>query len=181
MNTLGYAILGLIDKQKITGYDLTKIFNDSIADFWSAKQSQIYPELKKMVDAGLIEYETVIQGEVLEKKVYSITEQGKKKLQQWMLEEEPPVSQSKDIFKLRLYFAEHLTLEQTIDKLAKQQDECKKLLIRYITKVEEYNNTSVSDKDVGDFLLLRGAISRLEAHISWLDESMLYVKNNKKQ
>lgn len=36
VNILSYAILGLINKEKITGYDLTKIFNDSVADFWSA-------------------------------------------------------------------------------------------------------------------------------------------------
>ena len=55
MNILSYAILGLIDKERITGYDLTKRFNASVADFWSANQSQIYPELKKLVQPELVQ------------------------------------------------------------------------------------------------------------------------------
>jgi DNA-binding PadR family transcriptional regulator len=46
--------------------------------------SQIYLELKKLLDEGLIVFEIQISGEVLEKKLYSITEQGKKTFLQWL-------------------------------------------------------------------------------------------------
>lgn len=176
MNTLGYAILGLIDKHKITGYDLTKIFNDSVADFWNAKQSQIYPELKKLVIAGFIEYEIVIQGEVLEKKLYSITKKGQEELEKWILEEEPSLPQNKDVFKLRIYFAEHLSQEQLLVKFRNQRKKYQDLLKRYTIKVEEYQEGHIPSKKLGDFLLLKGAIAHLESHIAWLDESMVYIE-----
>lgn len=179
MNTLGYAILGLINKQEITGYDLTKIFNDSVADFWSANQSQIYPELKKLVQAGLIQYEIVIQGEVLEKKLYSITEKGIEELRLWVSEDEPPLPQSKDIFKLRIYFAEHLSKEQLLQKLIRRQEKCKNLLERYRTKIHEYQGISILPEKLGDFILLKGAISHLEAHIAWIHESIIDIKTYK--
>ena len=179
MNTLGYAILGLINKQNITGYDLTKIFNDSVADFWSANQSQIYPELKKLVQAGLIQYEIVIQGEVLEKKLYSITEKGKEELQLWISEDEPPLPQNKDIFKLRIYFAEHLSKEQLLKKLMRRQEKCENLLKRYRTKINEYQGISVAPEKLGDFILLKGAISHLESHISWIHESIIDIETYK--
>ncbi|NYC48370.1 DNA-binding PadR family transcriptional regulator [Clostridium beijerinckii] len=69
MRTLKYAILGLINRNPLTGYDITKEFNSGLVEFWYAKHSQIYPELKKLTAEGLISYETVIQGEKLEKKV----------------------------------------------------------------------------------------------------------------
>ena len=175
MNTLGYAILGLIDKDKITGYDLTKIFSDSVADFWSAKQSQIYTELKKLVAAALIEYEVVIQGEVLEKKVYSITTKGKEELAIWMHEDEPPLSQSKDIFKLRLYFSEHLTHQELCGKFEKQLEKCQLLLTRYTIKFSEYDSAAIAAKKIGDYLLLKGAIAHLRTQIEWITESLVYL------
>ncbi len=175
MNVLGYAILGLIDKGEVTGYDLTKIFNDSVADFWSANQSQIYPELKKLVQAGLIEYEVVIQGEVLEKKLYSITSQGKAELKKWIMEDEPPLSQSKDIFKLRIYFAEHLSTEQLLEKLKSRQKRCNSLLIRYKTKKNNYQDIPIPPEKLGDYILLKGAMMQLKAQLAWLDESINYI------
>ncbi|MDU2065241.1 MAG: PadR family transcriptional regulator [Sporomusaceae bacterium] len=177
MNILSYAILGLIDKGKVTGYDLTKIFNDSVADFWSANQSQIYPELKKLVSAGLIEYEIIIQGEALEKKVYSLTPIGKQTLTLWMLEDEPPLPQNKDVFKLRMYFAEHLNKNQLKEKLKNRQKKCCQLLDRYKQKLREYDGEEITPERLGDYLLLRGAMAQLEAQIGWLTESLAYISN----
>ena len=43
MRTLKYAILGLINRKPITGYDITKEFNNSLVNFWYAKHRQNYP------------------------------------------------------------------------------------------------------------------------------------------
>ena len=45
MRTLKYAILGLLMRSPVTGYDIAKEFGDGLGCFWSAKHSQIYPEL----------------------------------------------------------------------------------------------------------------------------------------
>ena len=78
MRNLKYAILGLVNRKPLTGYDITKAFNEGLVEFWYAKHSQIYPELKRLTDEDLISYETIIQGEKLEKKLYTITPKGKK-------------------------------------------------------------------------------------------------------
>ena len=65
MRTLKYAILGLLMQSSVTGYDISKAFGDGLGSFWSAKHSQIYPELKRLTEEGLIRYRTVIQGEKL--------------------------------------------------------------------------------------------------------------------
>jgi len=175
LNALKYAILGLINRNRITGYDLTKIFNDSVADFWSAKQSQIYPELKKLVDAKLVEYEIVIQGEVLEKKVYSITDKGKEELNNWLMQDEPLDNTIKDIFKLRVYFAENLPQAQLLAKFEKQRIKCINKLERYTSKLEEYQHCNITSEDFGDFILLKGAISREKAYIEWIKDCVKYI------
>ena len=77
MRTLKYVILGLLMRHPMSGYDITKEFQNGLTEFWDAKHSQIYPELRRLYDEGLITYEVQISGEALEKKVYSITEQGR--------------------------------------------------------------------------------------------------------
>ena len=84
MRTLKYAILGLLNIEPMTGYDLGKKFNYQLAEFWSAKHSQIYPELKKLVDEKLIVFNIEITGDVLEKKVYSITDKGRECFIKWL-------------------------------------------------------------------------------------------------
>ncbi len=56
MGNLKYAILGLLNQKEMTGYDLMKQFESTLCEFWSAKHSQIYPELKKLTDEGSIAY-----------------------------------------------------------------------------------------------------------------------------
>ena len=48
MGTLKYAILGLLNRKSMTGYDLSKEFETTLFEFWNAKHSQIYPELKSL-------------------------------------------------------------------------------------------------------------------------------------
>ena len=87
MRTLKYAILGLLNRKPMTGYDISKEFNFQLAEFWSAKHSQIYPELKKLVSEELIIFKIEISGDVLEKKVYYITEKGKQEFLKWLSKE----------------------------------------------------------------------------------------------
>lgn len=68
MGTLKYAILGLLNRKNMTGYDLSKEFETTLFEFWNAKHSQIYPELKSLSENGLVRYEVEITGNVLEKR-----------------------------------------------------------------------------------------------------------------
>ena len=70
---LKHAILGLLRKQDMSGYDITSEFTKEISQFWSAKHSQIYTELKKLLDEKLIEQYIEISGVKLEKKMYTLT------------------------------------------------------------------------------------------------------------
>ena len=55
MRTLKYAILGLINREPMTGYDITREFNsNNLANFWYAKHSQVYPELSRLFTRWMI-------------------------------------------------------------------------------------------------------------------------------
>lgn len=52
--TLQYVLLGLLAKKDLTGYDIKKLFQQEVGDFWCARHSQVYPELRKLEENGLI-------------------------------------------------------------------------------------------------------------------------------
>ncbi|MEB3196689.1 MAG: helix-turn-helix transcriptional regulator [Candidatus Sericytochromatia bacterium] len=86
--SLRYAILGLLARREMTGYDLTKHLAASDGLFWSAKHSQIYPELAALTRLGLVQYQAVAQIGRPEKKVYVLTPEGHRTLGAWV--GEPP-------------------------------------------------------------------------------------------
>ena len=49
---LGYAILGLLAVEPLTGYQLAQRMRAPIGYMWTAGHSQIYPELAKLLDDG---------------------------------------------------------------------------------------------------------------------------------
>ncbi|WP_202874513.1 PadR family transcriptional regulator [Kribbella kalugense] len=80
-----HAILGMLEAQPMNGYDLARGFDASTGcAVWSAPRSQIYPMLRKMEDAGLVEAESQIRGTRLERRVYSVTDAGLAELREWV-------------------------------------------------------------------------------------------------
>ena len=54
VRTLKYVILGLLSQQSRSGYDLSQELSGALQEFWSANHSQIYPELRRLTEEGLI-------------------------------------------------------------------------------------------------------------------------------
>lgn len=82
--SLRYALLALLTAQPMTGYDLAKAFHVSVGHVWHAPDSQIYPELKRMLGDGLIEGESVPWGAKSTKTRYAITADGVEAFRRWM-------------------------------------------------------------------------------------------------
>lgn len=180
MRTLRYAILGLVDRKPTTGYDIAKEFKErELSNFWSARHSQIYPELRKLTEEGLLEYEVEISKEVQEKKVYRITKQGKREFVKWLLKDEVMQPTFKDRFRLRMYFVSRMPAEDA-DALLKSQLVQRKKKLAFLTETQKrYPNLPEYDSDrFGDFLVLRGAILREQAYVDWLEESIRMVKES---
>jgi DNA-binding PadR family transcriptional regulator len=87
------AALGLLAQEPGSGYDLLKHFEKSMANVWPATQSQLYGELNKLANAGLIEVSDIgPRG----RKEYRITETGHLELQRWVAnpQDDPPFRSS---------------------------------------------------------------------------------------
>ena len=80
--SLRYATLGLLAQHPGSGYDLLKRFEASMAHVWPATQSQLYGELNRLADDGLIE---VIDIGARGRKEYGITDAGRADLLAWIM------------------------------------------------------------------------------------------------
>jgi DNA-binding PadR family transcriptional regulator len=88
--SLRHAVLGLLAVQPTTGYDLAQRFDRSLANAWHASHSQIYPELARLHDAGMVE---VVGEGARRSRTWAVTPQGREELRRWMTESEPNRSQ----------------------------------------------------------------------------------------
>lgn len=77
MSTLKYAILGLLNRKSMTGHELKKEFETTLFEFWNAKHSQIYPELKDLYDNKLVNFNIEVSGNVLQKNYIILLRVGK--------------------------------------------------------------------------------------------------------
>lgn len=99
---LAYALLGLLAREPRTGYDLAQRLKGNVGFFWQARHSQIYPELAKLSEQGLVTFEEIMQAERPDKKVYTLTKAGRTALESW-LTEPVAVPKSRDELVLKAY------------------------------------------------------------------------------
>ncbi|UAJ74658.1 PadR family transcriptional regulator (plasmid) [Synechocystis sp. PCC 7339] len=94
---LAHTILSILIELPASGYDISKRFEDGISCFWQASQQQIYRELGKMETAGWVSKHTVPQKGKPDKKIYSITPEGKQILLHWCLQPTEPTPIREDL------------------------------------------------------------------------------------
>lgn len=80
------ALLGLIAERPMSGYELTRTFERTLAHAWSAQHSQIYPELMRLHGAGLIR---ITEEGPRNRKTYAATPSGVDAVRTWLAESEP--------------------------------------------------------------------------------------------
>ena len=98
--TLGHALLGVLAEGPRTGYALVRHLAQSIGYTWPASHSQVYPELAKLREAGLIrESGSAPRGG----RVYELTDAGLEEVRRWLRETEPSRT-VRDEASLRLFF-----------------------------------------------------------------------------
>jgi PadR family transcriptional regulator, regulatory protein AphA len=103
LSPTAYVILGMLSWRPMSGYDIKAVVDRSTRFFWAASYGQIYPELRRLADAGLIEGEARPQGG-RRRTVYKLTASGGKRLREW-LRTEPETFELRDEGLLKLFFA----------------------------------------------------------------------------
>ncbi|MEU0227220.1 PadR family transcriptional regulator [Streptomyces sp. NPDC006284] len=78
--SLKYAVLAALLEGEASGYELSKVFDVSLANFWPATPQQLYRELERLAGDGLIEARTVPQERRPTKRLFRLTAAGRERL-----------------------------------------------------------------------------------------------------
>jgi DNA-binding PadR family transcriptional regulator len=86
------AILAALLEGESSGYDLAKEFDASVANFWTATPQQLYRELEKMAEQGLVAARVVAQERRPDKRLFSLTDAGRAELHEYTTRQPKPTA-----------------------------------------------------------------------------------------
>ena len=103
LSPTAYVILGMVREEPRSGYEIKALVDNSTRFFWAASYGQIYPELKRLAEAGLVVGSDSPTGG-RRRTVYEITADGEEELRTW-LRQPPQTFETRDEGLLKLFFA----------------------------------------------------------------------------
>jgi DNA-binding PadR family transcriptional regulator len=89
--SLQAAILGFLALEPASGYTLRQRFEHSVGSFWTVTQSQVYRELHGLERGGLVAVRRERGDGKPDRKVYRLTEAGRRHLDAWLREPLEPL------------------------------------------------------------------------------------------
>jgi DNA-binding PadR family transcriptional regulator len=179
--SLEYALLGLIAEQRmLSGYDLVKLFDLSMAHYWHAHHGQIYPTLERMTRRGWIRRRDVIQKRRPNKRLYVITPEGQGRLMEWL---ESPFEglRLKHAPLLRCRFLGHLGAEGAREKFAEERAGWNAYLETYRAIERHFFAAGRGYQDVNmmfAYFTLHRGITMMQENIAWCDWAIARISEN---
>jgi DNA-binding PadR family transcriptional regulator len=160
---LKFVLLGLLAGEPRHGYDLKGVFEHLLGGTWPLNIAQVYTALGKLEADGLVACEVVPQGNVPDRKVYSLTATGREELGAWMSEPaEGPVRLRDELF-MKLLVQVSVDEGDPLGLIVKQRQASLRALARLDRAQSEPGLAAATA------LLLEGAALRIEADLRWLD------------
>jgi DNA-binding PadR family transcriptional regulator len=128
------VLLAMIRNGRRTGYEIKQLVDVSTRFFWAASYGQIYPELKRLEQAGLIRGEDEPSGG-RQRRAYSLTPEGDRALDEWLRSDDDPTYELRDEGLLKLFFSNELTKEERL-KIIRQMRARHQAIIDGLKQVE---------------------------------------------
>jgi DNA-binding PadR family transcriptional regulator len=164
---LKYVLLGFLNYTPMTGYELKQFMDESTANFWHAKQSQIYTTLKKLEEEGMLE---------------SHTETGRNDLNLWLAQPETTLQQRKESLLVKLFFSANTDKEKMLTQLRLLRDLHQRKMEHYETATHDFISQIAKgmpqlekDAELWDATRRFGVLFE-EMFVRWLDETIERVE-----
>ena len=166
LSPTGRVILGVLAVEPRSGYDIKALTDKSTRFFWAASYGQIYPELKRLSDRGLIDGSDESHGS-RKRTVYRITREGRKALAEWLGTPEQ-VHELRDEGLLKLFFAAAQGNDAVTAAIREKRDAHASALAE-LREIEPY---AQSAERVGPAEVLGYGLAYNEFAIRWCEETL---------
>ncbi len=176
-----FVILGLLSYTSMTGYDINKAVKTRMSSFWDIGYGQIYPTLRMLEKDAYVTKKVEIKENGPNRKVYSVTNKGTKKLQEWLMKPAKP-----EIFRLeallKIAFGEqvpkHVIIKHIEELRARTAEKLENLIF-----LEKEVNAHLSDDEGYFFGLLPVllGINIYRSSIEWADAATKMIEERKQK
>ena len=175
------AVLAALLEGEASGYDLAKRFDASVANFWMATPQQLYRELDRLAEQGLIQARVVQQERRPNKRMLSLTEAGHEAVRQFT-GRAPKPSVIRDELAVKVLAADAGDAQAVRDFMAERLQWSRAKLQRY----ERMRARMLGDRDeeeylaqaerVGPYLTLLRGISFEDENVRWAERVLTIIE-----
>lgn len=163
LSPTAYVILGMVSKEARSGYEIKAVVDGSTRFFWAASYGQIYPELKRLAEAGLVKgVEAPTGGR--RRTVYEITADGEEELRAW-LRQPPGTCEMREEGLLKLFFADALPPDEAAEILRAMRAH----RLEVTAQLRAIEPVAEQKEDPFPLLVLRGGIEFNEWFADWCE------------
>lgn len=163
LSPTAYVILGMVRREPRSGYEIKALVDDSTRFFWATSYGQLYPELKRLAEAGLVEGSDLPTGE-RKRTVYAITREGEAALKEW-LRQPPETSEMREEGLLKLFFSGALAPEEAVETLRSMRDQRRGL----VERLRAIEPKALEKEEPYPLMVLRAGIEFNEWFADWCE------------
>lgn len=167
-------MLGLLASGDLSGYDLSRLAERSVAFLWTPSQSQIYKVLPRLATAGLTTVREIEQHGRPDKALYRITPAGREALRAWLDEVEDEPASGRVVFALKIFLCEFASPETALAQLAAYRT----FLMRRLDRYERIETQSQHSPTNYRTHVLRHGLIRVRATLEWIDETAAAIESH---
>ncbi len=161
-----HAILGLLHYRDMHGYRIKQHMEQHFGHLWSINYGQIYPNLKRMEQEGLVTKKEVLQSGTPTRKLYSITPAGKKAFAEWLVSDPHGNMLLRDPFLLRFVFFGFGSRDRALDQVDAQIRSYEIQLEKRRENMRKWHRQGIYVRQMGELGLLLN-----EMILEWLKRS----------
>ena len=182
--TTAEALLGLLSLEPMTGYEIRKMVDSSIGNFWSESYGQIYPTLKRLEKEGAITSKTETQagpGGGRESRRYALTDAGRTRLENWLQVPAKPQVPRHELL-LKLFFGELTEVDTMVRQVGEWRQMYADNLARYQAIEAQLRKLYANHPGLNYWIFtLRYGIAEAEGQMRWADETLAELGRMKKK
>ncbi|MFF4054998.1 PadR family transcriptional regulator [Streptomyces sp. NPDC001668] len=180
--SLKYAVLAALLEGEASGYELSKVFDVSLANFWPATPQQLYRELERLAGEGLIEARVVQQERRPNKRLFTLTETGRHELSAFAAEPPRRPAALRDEFLIKIQAMDTVEPEVTWELLEERMAWAGAKLARYQRVRERFLDGRTEEQylaeteRIGPYLTLMGGIALETETVRWCERALAVLK-----
>lgn len=170
---LRHVLLGLLSREPNTGYGIARALRSSLDQVWDARLQQIYAELARLYDQGLVDVQEIALPNRPAKKRYTLTQAGEESFDVWLSERDDGYAPRDDLL-VKLYCLDRVPPTALFRQLSDRAERFADRAAGLRRRAAQVPRTDPSR--LGELLTLEAALTRAEAEVSWCGRALALLE-----